>query len=72
MTERLDLREWTVEGDRKPYYIRLVVVDGFRTRYSAVCVLAQNKWVIFITKSGGTANVSSRERIFVHGIFYFS
>lgn len=66
MTGRLDLREWTAEGDRKPF--RLVVVDGFRTRYSAVCVLAQIKWVIYITNSGGTA-IFRPVNVFVHGHF---
>ena len=69
MTERLDLREWTAEGDRKP--IGLVVVDGFRTRYSAVCVLAQIKVGNLYYQFGWYRDVSSRERIFVHGLFLF-
>ncbi len=69
MTERLDLREWTAEGDRKP--IGLVVVDGFRTRYSAVCVLAQIKVGNLYYQFGWYRDVSSRERIFVHGLFCF-
>ena len=69
MTERLDLREWTAEGDRKP--IGLVVVDGFRTRYSVVCVLAQIKVGNIYYQFGWYRDVSSRERIFVHGFFCF-